>query len=100
MSAFLQLLRPLKPGEQRIHSSKVLPIATKPLVTDQLCHELVEELREHLRTSPWVARIEYGPKILRETISSDGRGELVITAWAIVSVTSEEDYLRSLAKPV
>lgn len=64
--------------------SQIIPNGTRATVTDAMCVALVAELREHLATSPYVEKINFGPKIFRETTRQNGRAVLIITAFAIV----------------
>lgn len=94
MSALIELLRPLRPGEERWTKSTIIPNGTREIVTDRVCHDLIDELAERLRTSPFVKRVMYGPKILREKNTHDGQTELIVTAFAIVELSSPERELR------
>jgi hypothetical protein len=84
VSAFVQLLRRLEPGEERIMRTVPIPDGTRAIVTDEVCGALVDEMRAHLVASPEVGEIVYGPKILREMNRQDGRAVLIVTAFAIV----------------
>lgn len=94
MSALVHLVRPLRPGEERWTKSTVIPNGTREIVTEKVCHDLIDELAEHLRTSPFVKRVMYGPKILREKNTEGDQTVLIVTAFAIVELSSTDKELR------